>query len=113
MQIRPETMSELDFADDEETIIRVRDEELNAPTPAPAPSLIVAADDADLPALPFALSRQKSPADEAWLAELDPSTRIILERAMIVAPSWPTAPRIRGAVAVPAHTPIPSLAASP
>ena len=108
MEMRAETLHELDFEDDEPTIIRVRDEELNPPTPAPAPLLVVEA--SDLPALPFALNREKTRNDDVWLSALDPSARIILERATVVAPRWPIAPRIRGAVAIPTQG-IPSLPA--
>ncbi len=91
--MKEELESMPDGFDDEPTVIQVRDDEaLTAPEP---------------PALPFTLARAK-PSDGTWLERLDPQARIILQRAMVTAPCWPIAPRVRGAVAVPLQK-IPSL----
>lgn len=59
------------------------------------------------PPLPFSLMREK-PADESWILALAPAAREVLESASMPARNWPTAGRVRGAVATPAHK-IPSL----
>ncbi|MCS6799128.1 MAG: hypothetical protein NZ898_11480 [Myxococcota bacterium] len=80
--------------DDEPTVIEVRDEELKGMPPLPVPLVRP--------------RRARRFADEAWLAALPEPSRIVLERARRQAPSWPLAPRIEGAVALPVQR-IPSL----
>lgn len=79
--------------EDEDTVIQV-EESFTSATPA-APS--------EPPALPFTLMRKKSDEDDAWLEDLSPAARAVLERAMMPAPSWPFAPRLPGAVATPSQ----------
>lgn len=77
--------------DDEPTVIQVR-EVLDEPPP-----------------LPFALRRTRNRAeDESWIYALPEAAREVLEAARYPVESWPRAPRVVGAVAVPQH-PIPSL----
>jgi hypothetical protein len=78
---RPETGFE-----DEPTVIQVDDQDFAAP-----------------PALPFPLIRAKARAD-AWLDDLPPEARRVLDLARLPAPAWPFGERIRGAVAVPDDT---------
>jgi hypothetical protein len=75
---RPETGFE-----DEPTLIQVGDDDFAAP-----------------PALPFPLTRAKARAD-AWLDDLPPEARRVLELARLPAPAWPFGDRVPGAVAVP------------
>jgi hypothetical protein len=87
-------MQTQDIDDDEPTIIDVRPSDLDA-----------------MPALPLPLRRARARGairDDRWLDALTPETRDVLERARRLAGSWPRAPRIDGAVAVPLQK-IPSL----
>jgi len=74
--------------DDEPTVVDLH------PVAAPVP---------EPPALPFTLLRRKEARDDAWLDELSPAARRVLERAALPAPIWPVAPRVLGAVALPAE----------
>ncbi len=56
------------------------------------------------PPLPIALVRRK----DAWIQELAPAARRVLEEAQLLRPSWPLQPRIEGSVARPRQR-IPSL----
>ena len=56
------------------------------------------------PALPIALVRRK----DAWVDELPPAARRVLEEAQALRPSWPLRPRVEGSVARPRQK-IPSL----
>lgn len=69
--------------EDEPTVIQVDEQDFAAP-----------------PALPFPLTRAKVRAD-AWLEDLPPEARRVLELARLPAPAWPFGERIRGAIAVP------------
>lgn len=57
------------------------------------------------PPLPIALVRRK----DAWVQELPPAARRVLEEAQALRPSWPLQPRVEGSVARPRQK-IPSLA---
>lgn len=57
------------------------------------------------PPLPIALVRRK----DAWVQELPPAARRVLEEAQALRPSWPLRPRVEGSVARPRQK-IPSLA---
>lgn len=76
--------------DDEPTVIQVR-EVCDEPPP-----------------LPFALRRARSREDDSWIHHLPLAARDVLMAARYPVESWPRAPRVLGAVAVPAK-PIPSL----
>ena len=53
------------------------------------------------PALPFPLLRRKTGSTDAWLTELCPEARAILEQSRRTV-AWPLRPRITGVVARPA-----------
>jgi hypothetical protein len=57
------------------------------------------------PALPFQLMRKKGGPSNEWMASLPTPARRVLERAKRPAQSWPRAPRLPGAVAVPVVDP--------
>lgn len=90
MEPQHETPGIPDF-DDEPTVIQVRDA-FDEPPP-----------------LPFALRRARGREDESWIHELPEAARQVLMAARYPVESWPRAPRVLGAVAMPAK-PIPSLA---
>jgi hypothetical protein len=69
------------------------------PPPLPIPLTRKVADAGTDGALPL-VSRRQDP-DEAWLANLPPESRNVLEAARRHAAGWPTAPRLEHAVAQP------------
>jgi hypothetical protein len=89
--------AETTMFDDEITLIDVRPEDLHPEDRRAAYRLSV-----EPPPLPFPLATKK-PSQEAWLSSLDPRARAVLEAARVVAPAWPIARRIPGAVAQPSR----------
>ncbi len=109
--------------DDEPTVIDVNDDDLDANTPPPdsgattqvsvAVLLSTTPDETesatpeglDPPPLPFQLQRRKvEKKEDAWVEELSGPARAVLEQARTVAPGWPLARRVPGAVATPTES---------